>query len=137
MSKFWQKIRIVLATGSFAFWDDFFFDETNQLLPPAPGIGSDEFMNISNYTDAENFLIQLVNFALWFVGFIFLAVLVYGGFVYLSAGSQDEQAQKGQKIITAAIAGLILIFVSYAIVFTLISKFYLTSVAGNPGSLFN
>lgn len=137
MSKWWQKISLGLGTGGFAFWDDFFFNSDNKLLPPAPGVGEGEFMNISNYTDPETFLIQLVNFALWFVGFIFLAVLIYGGFVYLSAGSQDEQAQKGQKIIVAAIAGLILIFVSYAIVFTLIKDFYITSVGNNPGSLFN
>lgn len=64
----------------------------------------------------ELFLYQLINFALWFVGFIFLALLIYGGFLYLAGGASDNNTDKGKKVIVMAISGLILILVSYAIV---------------------
>ncbi|MBU3935481.1 hypothetical protein KJ909_02295 [Patescibacteria group bacterium] len=51
-------------------------------------------------------------------GIILFLLMVFGGFTYIkSAGSSDEEGvQKGQKAITAALVGFLIIFASYWII---------------------
>ncbi len=51
-------------------------------------------------------------------GVILFLLMVFGGFTYIkSAGSSDEEGvQKGQKAITAALVGFLIIFASYWII---------------------
>ncbi|MFH1561189.1 MAG: hypothetical protein ABID04_01255 [Patescibacteria group bacterium] len=52
------------------------------------------------------------------VGLIVLVMLIFGGYsIIMGAGSKDGgQIQKGQKALVGAIAGFLIIFVSYFIV---------------------
>ncbi|MDD4351450.1 MAG: hypothetical protein PHU71_00505 [Candidatus Gracilibacteria bacterium] len=128
-TRFTQIMRY-LSGASFGFFDEFLGSD-NPLMPPEPGfIGTSDYMNISNRSDMEGFLIQLVNFGLWFLGFAFLLIIGYGGAMYLIAGDNEEKAQKGRKIIVAGIIGLIVIFMSYAIVWGLIFNFYYLGATG-------
>ena len=58
---------------------------------------------------------QVVAIALSFVGVIFLLLTVYGGYLWMTAKGEDEQIKKAQKIITAAIIGLIITVAAYSI----------------------
>lgn len=50
-----------------------------------------------------------------FVGVIFLILMIYGGFMWMTAAGNDEQIGKAQKIIASAIIGLIIVASAYAI----------------------
>ena len=49
------------------------------------------------------------------VGVIFLALMVYAGFLWMTARGESEQVDKAQDIIRAAIIGLIITVASYSI----------------------
>ncbi len=67
-------------------------------------------------TDLKEVVINLINILLGILGIIFLLLVLYGGFLWMTAGGSDDQAAKGRKIIGNGIIGLIVIFVSFAIV---------------------
>jgi len=66
-------------------------------------------------TDVRTVAVNLINVLLGVLGIIFLLLVLYGGFLWMTAGGNDEAAQKGRKIIGNGIIGLIVIFVAFAI----------------------
>ncbi len=63
----------------------------------------------------------IINFFLYFLGFLATAMIIYGGILYVTSGGQDEQTGKAKKILMYAIVGIIIILLSFAIVNTVIS----------------
>ncbi|MBI5413066.1 PKD domain-containing protein [Candidatus Peregrinibacteria bacterium] len=80
------------------------------------GEGLDPELKKAN--NAREFIVNVVNFALGFLGLISLVIIIYGGFMYVTAAGNEEQAGKGKKAITYALIGIIIILASYAIVRT-------------------
>lgn len=50
-----------------------------------------------------------------YLGIIFFLLLVYSGFLWMTAGGNDSQVEKAKKIIFAAVAGLVISVSAYAI----------------------
>lgn len=75
-------------------------------------------------TGGEDSLIDLVrtilNYFLGFLGIITLAIIIYGGFMYVTAGVNEAGADTGKKILTYAAIGIIVILLSFVIVNTLL-----------------
>src|SRR5690606_23973729 len=75
-------------------------------------------------TGGEDSLIDLVrtiiNYFLGFLGIITLALIIYGGFMYVTAGVNEAGADTGKKILTYAAIGIIVILLSFVIVNTLL-----------------
>ncbi len=61
-------------------------------------------------------LTKVIKFLLTFAGIIAVGVLVIGGFWYITSAGNEEQAEKGQKAITNAIIGLVVVVLAYTIV---------------------
>ena len=53
--------------------------------------------------------------ALTLVGLIFLILMVYGGYLWMTARGAEEQIGKAQKIIYGTIIGLVVVLSAYAI----------------------
>ena len=49
------------------------------------------------------------------LGVIFLLLLIYGGYTWMTAQGNEEGVATAKKIITAAVIGLVIIMASYAI----------------------
>ncbi|MFH1078572.1 MAG: IPT/TIG domain-containing protein, partial [Patescibacteria group bacterium] len=58
---------------------------------------------------------NIINVALGLLGIIFLGLMVYAGFLYMTSGGEAEKTDKAKKMITSAIIGLILVLSSWAI----------------------
>jgi len=58
---------------------------------------------------------KVIGAILNFLGVIFLILMIYGGFMWMTAAGNEEQVGKAQKIITAAIIGLVIVASAYAI----------------------
>jgi len=75
-------------------------------------------------TGGEDSLIDLVrtiiNYFLGFLGILTLAIIIYGGFMYVTAGVNEAGADTGKKILTYAAIGIIVILLSFVIVNTLL-----------------
>ncbi len=59
---------------------------------------------------------HIVQSVLGIVGALALAMFIYGGFLWLLSGGNNEQVQKGKNVLIYASLGLIIIFSAYAIV---------------------
>lgn len=90
-----------------------------QLVSP-----NDQPSLIANQTGGEGDIKELakkiLNFVLTFLAFIAVAFIIYGGFLYVGSGGNDENTGKAKKIIINAIIGIIIIFSSFAIVNTVL-----------------
>lgn len=56
-----------------------------------------------------------INAALAMVGLIFLVLMIYAGYLWLTSHGEEEPIKKAQKIITSSIIGFILVVSAYAI----------------------
>lgn len=75
---------------------------------------------ITKTGSAREFIVNVTNFVLGFLGLAAVIVIIYGGILYVTAAGEEERAGKGKKSITYAIIGLIIVLMSFALVNTII-----------------
>jgi PKD repeat protein len=71
-------------------------------------------------TNARQYILNVTNFALGFLGLLAVVIVIYGGVLYLTAAGEASKADKGKKSISYAVIGLIIIMGSYALVNTIL-----------------
>ena len=69
---------------------------------------------------ARQLALTIVNFFLTFLGLLAVIMIIYGGFLYVSAAGNDEKIGQAKKIIMYSVAGIIIILVSFAVVNTVL-----------------
>lgn len=72
--------------------------------------------NIDRFCTASGLAIFVIQTIISFSGVVAVLFLIVGGFFYLTSAGNEEQAEKGQKILTNAIIGLVVIVLAYALV---------------------
>jgi len=78
-----------------------------------------------NYS-LDDILIIVISASRWILGIVgslALLMFIYGGFTFLTSAGSSEKIGQAQKIIVAAVIGLIIVFASYLII-----KFVLQSI---------
>lgn len=65
--------------------------------------------------DPEAALGGLISGLLAFLGVIFMALIIYGGFLWMTARGAEDQIGKAKKIITSATIGLAVVLTAYLI----------------------
>lgn len=73
-------------------------------------------------TDIRLVAARIIRIALGFLGIIALGLILYGGFVWMTAGGNEENIAKAKKILVNAAIGLAIILSAYAIVSFVISS---------------
>ncbi len=63
-----------------------------------------------------NLLTRVINFILLLAGIVAFFYVLMGGFFYLTSGGDQAGAQKGRTMIANALIGIVIIFLSYALV---------------------
>ena len=58
---------------------------------------------------------NMLGTALSFIGVLFFALMVFGGFMWMTARGNEEQTKKAMNSITAAVIGLVIVLSSYTI----------------------
>ncbi|HNW09123.1 MAG TPA: pilin [bacterium] len=58
---------------------------------------------------------DIVKVLLGFLGILAVLLILYGGFIWMTAAGDDGKVDKAKKIIYAAVIGLVIIFSAYAI----------------------
>lgn len=71
----------------------------------------------------EQIVGRLIAYVLSFLGVIFLVLMVYGGWLWLTASGNEEQVTKAKELIKQAVIGLVIVFTSY-----LVSYFVLQAI---------
>ncbi|OGH58698.1 MAG: hypothetical protein A2725_03310 [Candidatus Magasanikbacteria bacterium RIFCSPHIGHO2_01_FULL_33_34] len=60
---------------------------------------------------------RVINVALSMVGLMFLLLMVYAGFLWMTARGEEDQVNKAKSIIKGTVIGLVLVLSAYAITF--------------------
>ena len=89
---------------------------TNITLPSAGTSQAD----INNKT--HHIVGKAINAFISFLGIIFLALTIYGGYKWMLAKGEEEEIKKAKEIIKAAVIGLINVLMSYAITYFVVSQ---------------
>jgi flagellar biosynthesis protein FlhB len=71
--------------------------------------------NLKSEKGAVELAGQIVQTVLSFLGIIFIILLLYGGFIRMTAQGSPDKVKQSTGIITSAIVGIIIIFVSYIV----------------------
>lgn len=95
-------------------WPSFSYAQLTNLKDATP----DSLQRGSVY-DIVGIIIQTL---LGFVGVLFIILVIYGGFLWMTAGGDPSKVQKAKDIIVKAVIGIVIIMASYAIVYTIISQ---------------
>jgi hypothetical protein len=93
------------------------FTQYNGTLNNLTKAGYDE--SLTQTDNARDYITNIVNFALTFLGFIAVIGIIYSGYLYLFSGVA-ETADKGKKGIQYTVLGLLIIMSSYALVNTVL-----------------
>jgi len=60
-------------------------------------------------------VMTIVNVLFTFLGVLTIIMMLYAGFLWLTSAGSEEKTGQAKKIITSAIIGLVIIFISYGI----------------------
>jgi amino acid transporter len=80
------------------------------------GYGSDEKGNLAETIGS------LINQALAVLGIIIVVLIIYGGFLWMTAGGNSDQVDKAKKIIINATIGLVIILAAYSITYFVVQS---------------
>lgn len=107
-------------------------------LVGAQGFGLNEVNNGLNGslagggTDLRTIIARIINFALGFLGIVAVGLILYGGFLWMTAAGDEDKVEQAKKLLKNAVIGLIIILASWAIATFLITR--LGGVIGGSGS---
>lgn len=76
---------------------------------------------------------NIIRIALGFLGIIAVSLMIYAGWLWMTAAGNEENIEKAKKILTGAVIGLLIIFSAFGIVSFLMSKF-LEATGGGGGN---
>ncbi len=104
-----------LVVPSFAFADEFGLDEA---------AGGTKLIQVKDtQTDIPNLIGNIVGVALSFLGAIFFLLILYAGFLWMTAFGSSEKTDKAKGILEHAAVGLLIVLAAYAI-----SRFVFTAL---------
>lgn len=66
--------------------------------------------------DLKTTVINILNLALGLMALVAVVMIIIGGFTWLTAGGNEEKVDKAKKIISAAVIGLIIVLLAWAVV---------------------
>jgi len=85
-------------------------------------------------TDIRLIIANIIRIALALLGVILLGLILYGGFLWMTAGGNDEQIGKAKKVLVNAVIGLIIILSAYSIVWFIMRMLGVEGGAGGLGA---
>lgn len=85
------------------------------------GVGYGTYLGLGT-TDIKQGVMMIVTTLLGFLGLLAIIIILYGGFIWLTSAGNEEKVGKAKQVISAGIIGLIIIFISYALVSFVISN---------------
>ncbi len=71
--------------------------------------------NTDDVSSPDNVISIVIKAFLSFLGVLFLILMIYGGFLWMTARGNEAQVTKSKDLMTAAVIGLIIVLLSYAI----------------------
>ena len=110
-----RRISIIVIVAAFVV---IFFTVAHLTVAQDLGLNYGANLGLSDTGghDIRDTIVNIVKYALTFLGIIAVVMLMYSGFLWMTAGGDPAKVQKAKKILIAAIIGLIIILAAFAIV---------------------
>ena len=74
--------------------------------------------------DLRESAIDIINVVLGFLGIVAIIIVLWGGFMWMTAGGNEEKVTKARQLLVAGITGLVIILAAYAIARFVIQQVY-------------
>lgn len=84
-------------------------------------------------TDPRLIVAYIIRAAMGLLGILTLVIIVYGGFLWMTAGGNEEQTTKAKSWIFSGVIGLIIILASYSIASFVIDQLVAATTQGTGG----
>ena len=68
-----------------------------------------------NTSDLKSAVVRIINWVLGLLGIIFLVLMVYAGFLWMTAQGDPKQVDKAKSLLTQSVVGLVILLAAYAI----------------------
>lgn len=95
------------------------------------------FMDSSGYQDADisQIIAVVIQTFLGFLGIIFVVLIIYGGYLWMTARGNEEQVNKAKDTIKRAAVGLVIILAAYSITYFVFNSLPFEGGTGGDGGL--
>ncbi len=115
-----KKVAVGILTGLILMTSAVTSVSAQRILDP----GTDQIAAVSSATNGQGSLRELVktivNFFLTFLGLLAVIMIIYGGFLYVTAAGKEDKVETAKKIIMYSVIGILIIMLSFAIVSTVL-----------------
>ena len=123
-----KRIVVLLIICSFLFVLNFNivnaykFSDDSGIQKTAPGVGYD----VKEKPEAalEGKISLAIRVLLSLLGVIFLIILIYGGFLWMTSRGNEQEITRAKSIIQNSIIGLAIVIAAYAITYAAMSLIY-------------
>ncbi|PIT87263.1 MAG: hypothetical protein COU31_03810 [Candidatus Magasanikbacteria bacterium CG10_big_fil_rev_8_21_14_0_10_40_10] len=85
-------------------------------------------------TDIRIIVAKVIRAALGLLGIVAVCIIMYGGFVWMTAGGNEERVGTAKKILVNGVIGLVIILSSYSIASFVVGKLVEGTTGGSGGS---
>jgi len=126
---------VALAKGDFLFTSQ---ANAQVASPVASNYGLDSgFTGVGIQTDRDikELIASIINIALGFLGILAVIIILYAGYLWMTAGGNADQIEKAKKILLGAVIGLVIILSSWAIAAFIISRLGGATLGGGSGGI--
>lgn len=72
---------------------------------------------------------RIIAVGIGLVGVIFLVLMVYGGFLWMTARGDEQKVERSKELITAAVIGLVIVLAAYVITNFVVSNLISSTTA--------
>lgn len=72
---------------------------------------------------------SIIGYALSFIGVIFMVLVLYGGFLWMTSYGDSQKVEKAKELITGAVIGLVIVIAAYTI-----TNFVVGAILGSVGT---
>lgn len=94
-----------------------------QVVDPTDGLETfAETAGFSTTGDIRITIARLIRTGISFLGILAVVFILYGGFLYMTAGGADDKVKRAKKVFTSALVGLVIILSSFAIAQFVLSR---------------
>lgn len=80
--------------------------------------------------DPREIIGRFIKFALGFLGLIAVAIILIGGFKWMTSGGNEEKTSEAKKLLGAGVVGLIIVLASWGLATWLITNISTTITTG-------
>ncbi len=108
---------VAQASARYHYFDPLYYSE---FTAEESGYQTDKWWYLFDLNNPIAMIIQVV---LSFLGVIFFIIMIYAGFLWMTAGGNEEQLTKAKNLLKNGTIGLLIVLAAYAITYFVVSQF--------------